>query len=220
VKIRKLKIRTSIFCGSERTQWINPALFRWFFEQTNRGFEPEVSLESGYWPVSYARNVAAQGAIDSRADWLMMVDNDVVPHQQFFEIIQAADQRGLDCVALNTHILDANCLPVSNIFPERPVDAYEDELFEQVLVVGTGCFAIRVSVFERLEKPFFRLELNPTQMARGFGEVIGEDQNFCRSLQKAGVRVCVPKEISAVHLKTCDLLLLHQSIEAKVTTAK
>ena len=61
-------------------------------------------------------------------------------------------------------------------------------LFRSMARIPTGCLLIRMSVFDKLPRPYFRFESNEES-----GDIIGEDYIFCDRARAAGFRVwCDP----------------------------
>ena len=55
----------------------------------------------------------------------------------------------------------------------------------------TGFMLIRMTVFDRLAKPYFRFGVNETS-----GEIVGEDYVFCDRVRQAGFRIWCDCELS------------------------
>lgn len=64
------------------------------------------------------------------------------------------------------------------------------------MVVGTGCMLIEMSVFSKLEKPYFKVTADEN------GEMIEpEDYYFCKKLDEAGIPVALDCDIKCYHIK-------------------
>lgn len=201
-----MKLFIAILCGRERTGWICPELAEWCFDgRTPEGVDATISLVCGYWPVDFARNVAVERARKAGADWLLMVDNDNVPHPETLARIALANDRGLDVLGFACPILtDAGLCP--NVQAGEVADAKSDAEFEEIPELGSACMAIRMSVFERLMRPYFRVGVNEEMLECGLGHAAGEDIGFCRAVRAAGFRVHMARGVGADHYKTVSLL--------------
>ena len=91
----------------------------------------------------------------------------------------------------------------------RVLDPDENGLFT-VDTIGLGCVLVHASVFDDIEKPWFRwtkdYEDHPWDL-RHIGEVSGvsEDFYFCHKLAKAGYDVHLDTSVRCVHEKGCLL---------------
>ncbi len=92
-------------------------------------------------------------------------------------------------------------------------DWKENELIE-VDATGTGCLMFDMSIFKKIEYPWFRFQKNPDT-----GATIGEDIGFCQDLKEAGYRIFVDTSIPADHLTIMAINrntnLLYRSMKAK-----
>lgn len=61
----------------------------------------------------------------------------------------------------------------------------------EVWRVGTGVMAIKLSVFDKIEKPWFPIQWSPEQ-----NNYIGEDWSFCEKLQAAGIPIYIDQAAS------------------------
>jgi hypothetical protein len=70
---------------------------------------------------------------------------------------------------------------------------------------GSGCIAIRISVFQRLTGPFFKIGIDPTKAHQGLGQAMGEDIAFCRAARNKGFRTISREENirKRITLKRC-----------------
>lgn len=131
-------------------------------------------------------------------DYLMMIDDDVVPYRNPLDLIPQMEERGIKIVGLPAPIIQYSKRPkapvmwnVMNFVPEReptpwqPINLDGTDQFLQVDAVGTGCIIIHRSVLEHpdLLAPFAR-KFNEFGVA-----VRGLDLWFCEKAQDAGFDV-------------------------------
>jgi len=206
-----MKLFIAILCEVERTGWLCPALVNWILSaNTPPSVDAEVSLVCGYWPVSHARCVAVERARAAGADWILQTDNDQAPHPETVARIAVANERGIDVLGFATPTIAEGGDIIPNVQAGDVADAKHDELFEQVPEFGAGVLAVRMSVFERLLRPYFRVGINEQLEECGVGHAVGEDLNFCRALRAAGVRLHIARSVGADHFKTVSLLSIFQ----------
>jgi hypothetical protein len=206
-----MKIIVSILCGSERTDWINPALVGWIMKgDCPDGVDAKISLAEDYWPIDFARNACVERALNGSFDWLLMIDNDMRPDDRAFKTIALANTKGLDILGF--------AYPIVTNFGLRPSvplgkveGANDDPDFEEVTAFGSGCMAIRMSVFERLSRPFFKIGICPSEEGSEFGRAIAEDIAFCMTARAKGFRTHIARGIPADHFKTISLLKVYES---------
>jgi hypothetical protein len=202
-----VRLYIAILCGIERTGWICPPLVDWIMAgKVLAGVEANVSLISGCWPVDHARNVAVELASRSGSDWILMVDNDQRPHAQTLDVIALADARGFDIVGFPYPLLAAPDVIACSVQLGEVADAKHDDEFKEVPEFGSGCMAVRMSIFERLARPYFKIGIDPEMAECGLGHAINEDLAFCRAARAAGLRTHVARGITADHFKTMSLL--------------
>jgi hypothetical protein len=204
-----VKIYIAILCGTERTGWLCPSLVDWILAgKVPAGVEAEISLVTGYWPVDHARNICVARATQNRADWLLMIDNDNVPDPQTLNAIAMADRRGHSVVGFACPFWgDFGIYP--SAFGGDVPNPMHDEFFEEILECGSPCLAIRMTVFEKLVHPYFRLSLDKNMEDLGVG-ALGEDIRFCRAARAAGFRIHLARGISVDHFKTVSLLKMFE----------
>ena len=207
-----MKIYIAILCGTERTGWLCPLLVDWLLAgKVPAGVEADVSLVSGCWPVDYARNVAVELATQNGSHWILMVDNDQRPHAKTLDVIALADARGLDIVGFPYPLLAVPDFVSCSIQLGQVADAKHDDEFKEAPEFGSGCIAIRMTVFEKLSRPYFKIGIDPDMAESGLGHAVNEDLAFCRAARAAGLRTHVARGITADHFKTMSLLKVFEN---------
>ena len=207
-----MNVAITVLSGSERWQWPNPDLAHWLLQNARPPDGVEIHIDiatANNWPVSRARNNAAQGALDVGADWCLELDNDCVPPADFIEMLQVADARGIDFLAAVSPTWRENH-QIEFVVQGLENGAVVDGLFQEVAAVGGGCIAFRTKVLTSIERPWFRIEPNDDLIHKGLGDCIGEDNQFCRALRAVGIKLFVAKNRLAGHYKTGNLLEIRE----------
>jgi hypothetical protein len=202
-----MRVLISILCGRERHHWLNPGLVKWMIHDCSFDKPPEmdveIAFEEDYWPVSHARNVAANRALRMGFDWSIQIDNDEVPPNGLLSALTMAETKKLDVLGIGTYtFVGESRIPISNIprHDSPEIGAEDDALFEEVERIGGGCLSIHRRVLEKLASPWFRLEIDPAS-----GMTCAEDFRFCSDARKAGFKIWTCRHVMAQHFKTTDL---------------
>lgn len=134
--------------------------------------------------------LAAQGY---KCEWLLFLDSDLTFPPDTLERLLA---HGKDIVGAT---YARRTPPHSNLAkPKDGMSATVNGLVE-VDALPTGCLLIRMAVFERLRRPYFRC--SALEEGETLGDVqgpatLGEDYNFCRAAKAAGFSVWMDTELS------------------------
>lgn len=149
--------------------------------------------------VAYARQQMAYTAVDNGFDYLWMIDDDMIVPPDLFELLIRHD---VDVVAP---------LAFMRFFPHKPViynvaegfdtvtkqpyyqnyvvDRYPKNQLVECDAVGFGSVLIKVSILEKLQKPWFMVMTGS-----------GEDIHFCHQAKNAGFRVFMDTSTKLAHL--------------------
>jgi len=79
----------------------------------------------------------------------------------------------------------------------QPIDDYEQGDLVEVDATGTGCILYEMSVFKKLQKPYFKFLKDPVT-----GMTIGEDIGLCQDLKSIGYKIYVDTSVEVGHLTT------------------
>lgn len=177
-------------------------------------FRFTIHVEPGKRGADYARNSIVKTFIeDSDADWLIMIDEDEVVPENFWQLCTVSDS---DIVSGLTPVWVGNMDPevmlrVNNYGVDSegrcynlPVPADDVKLPYRVPIVGTGCIAIRRRVFA--PKPH-GLGVNPFYFMHEEDRKVksGEDINFSVEANRLGFVLCVHPLIRFDHVKEVPL---------------
>lgn len=165
------------------------------------------------------RNLLVDLAIQRGADWLLQIDTDesFEPHA-LRQLMQTAEKCKADIVTgLYTNAMLApegapgGFLMVDMIFREVANGEYEnivppsDTRPFMVDAFGSGFMLTRTSVYERIEWPWFWLDMiTPTGKDRP--QIMNEDIAFCRKAREAGYQLWCDPTVEAIHYKQVSLI--------------
>ena len=157
----------------------------------------------GGYDVACARNEMARGALAAKADYLWMVDSDmVVPDEALARLlsdgvpvatgwyVRGAGDGDMTCAAKRGSTGFIASWRASELVEKRTRGV---ELLE-VKGNGLGCALVRTDVFERIARPWFRFT------DHGDGTVLGEDYWFCQRCADAGIPVYVDLRVACGHI--------------------
>lgn len=153
-------------------------------------------------PVDVNRNKIANYFMDeTEHEYLLMVDSDVLPPENVFEVLDY----GKDVISPVVFSLrEGNPYPVALVeSTDEGLRQYGGDVDSELLEVealGTGCIFISRRVFEEVERPFFSFEKNDEG-----GNYMGEDLGFCVKASEKGFQPFVATEYSCGHVSEVDL---------------
>jgi hypothetical protein len=166
--MHKQETRNKVFIGIPNTGNLRTELVYWLLQQTVEHVWLPIKR-----PIDANRNYIVNQFLKTDADWLLMVDSDVVPPVNVLEMI---NNNVPVCSAHVSTLIDGNIVPVGMI---KDGDNYlhrwehSEPGLHEVDATGTGCILIRRDVFDSLDKPYFRFIYNEE------GDLIrGEDFDF------------------------------------------
>ena len=149
--------------------------------------------------VAEARNIAVQRAREAGAAYLLFLDSDMIFPQTTLHRLLLHQKDIVGAVytkRVPSYELLGTVLPGAN----PPGD---DGLVEMERL-PTGCLLIRMAVFDRLKKPYFRFGVDEAS-----GALLGEDYAFCDMARQAGYRLwadfSLSQEIGHIGQKVCRL---------------
>jgi hypothetical protein len=178
--------------------------------------------------IDLARELTVEDALDTNPEWLLFLDSDVIPPQDVFGRLRRHNKpvvSGLyyvdgDVVHPAVWMLDENDSPSavevddSSLIYERDGSASRLEPGADGLMtvdaIGFGCVLIHASVFQEVERPWFRwtkgYDEHPWDLRHQEGTTgISEDFYFCHKLAEAGYDVHLDTSVRCAHEKGCLL---------------
>ena len=161
---------------------------------------PEVSHGPWTGSIADARNSLVAQALQDGASYLMMADTDqVYPQDALTKLLS----HKVDICGVKVH---SRWFPYAPVFYRGSVGKYQfipnEEMYSGKLVeidaTGTGCLLINMEIFDRLEPPWFKFDMNK-------GNPVGEDIYFCHKAREAGIKIYVDTSIEVGHLATMEI---------------
>ena len=183
-----------------------------------------IHAEPGKRGIDYSRNCIVKTFLEnSDADWLMMIDDDQIVPENFWQLCTVKDA---DVVSGVTPVWVANMDPeamlrVNNYGVDAQHQCYNLPMLSndikqpyRVPIVGTGCIAIRRRVFAPPphgvgQTPFYFTYLDDRKV-RG-----GEDINFSVEANRCGFVLAVHPQIRFDHVKEIPLWQVEQYYRAR-----
>lgn len=192
---------------------IYPDTFKAIYDLDKAGQEVEFEYVRGY-DCATARNKIAQKAIDLKAEYVLMVDNDVVlPKDALANLLEDAKDvclgfyahrdtdniyRGRSCVC---KMYDENGIKYFNYPLDSEYTAKELSMLKeagqfkvQIHGGGMGCALIKTDVFNRVAYPWY-----DWVNYRGRG-MLSEDLYFCEGCRKKGIPIFTDTRVACGHI--------------------
>jgi hypothetical protein len=148
-----------------------------------KNFNVRLTMPTNLKPLSYARNWCVEQFLQSEAQYLWLLDDDVAPPAYALHRLLEADK---PVVAGLVHQLKVDD---DGILKPAPMLLRRDEQGEFRVAQGAGiaridragfaCVLFQRSVFETIPKPWFE--------TRPVGEIRGTDFIFCEKMERAGI---------------------------------
>lgn len=135
--------------------------------------------------VANARNNCVTGAQSVKAAYLMFIDSDMVFPPETIDRLLAHDK---DIVGA-TYVRRGP--PFDNLGKSIDADAAKQSGLVEMTHMPTGMLLIRMSVFDKLTKPYFRYNTN-----EDLGLIDGEDMCFSRLAREAGFQIFCDLDLS------------------------
>lgn len=194
---------------------IYPDTFKSIYDLDKTGHEVLFEFVRGY-DCATARNRIAQKSLDMSADYVLMVDNDVVlPNDALRNLLDHPKKvclgfyphRGNDnlysgrtCVC---RLTDPNGkayfnYPLESEYTAEELKVFRDQNIHKVQIHGggMGCAFINTEVFRRIKYPWYDW-INYKDDHRG---MLSEDLYFCVQCRKNGILIYTDTRVSCGHL--------------------
>lgn len=146
-----------------------------------------VIATEGY-TISENRNYIVAQALKNGSSHLLFIDDDMVfPKDTLNRLLE----HNKEIVGINAH---SRCLPL--IDTVEPLEGQEiPKQFAKVKAVGGGILLINLSIFDKINRPWFSTIVHPF----GWTEM-GEDSWFCREAEKSGYDIWCDPTIEIGHI--------------------
>ena len=194
---------------------IYPDTFKSIYDLDTNGHELAFNFYRGY-DCATARNRIAQSALDMKADYVLMVDNDVVLPSD--ALVNFTDDIKEVCLGFYPHRGNDNLYNgrtcVCKLYDERgkkyfnyPLESEytadeinnlreQGEYKIQIHGGGMGCAFIHTDVFRKIKYPWYDW-VNYKDDHRG---MLSEDLYFCVACRKANIPIYADTRVSCGHL--------------------
>ena len=147
--------------------------------------------------VDVARNQIVQSFMASTASHLLMIDDDVVPSANALEKLVSDDK---DIVSGAYPGTMRPVLP-PYLRAVRNGEFVAGKGLEQVDYVGAGCLMVTRRVFLKMNRPWFKLEINHSRERL----ITPEDFYFCEAARAQGFEIWVDFDVHCEYFKTMGL---------------
>ena len=174
---------------------VEHVLYREYLLITEKRYNLTLGYTAGY-PASSTRNKIVKSFLESKADFLVMLDDDQAPTCNVLDYIP----HDLDVIGFPYPSLRINEADLIPWYPAPPSDAGLTE----VEYVGGGCVIIARRVLEAIPKPF----VDVFDADGIFSE--GEDLSFCRRVREAGFSIHCVMDHPLLHIKPAEMLRVWQ----------
>ncbi|HTS04405.1 MAG TPA: hypothetical protein VMP68_02405 [Candidatus Eisenbacteria bacterium] len=200
------KVLCLVLGSLEREGWINPNLALQLIKYAKDDrFNVEVGTVTGYRPHDTARNAAMVAARQADPDWIIQLDNDVVPSVSPLDIIANAPKDAA-VIGVSYGICGRGCVgkDVPKLYPPSAAKQVAD--YEPATELPGGVLCINSVVLRKFPcGPWFQINTKAGSEILEWGA--GEDSHFCNLVRSAGLKVYLHKS-RAGHLHTVDVSTL------------
>lgn len=216
--------KLKIYLAVPHTGNINPNLVGFIVRTlgdaiTNQKFDLTIDLHYGM-PVDSCRNDIVKQFLESSADFLLMIDSDIVPPDGTLDVLLSRSKNIICAICFSMMPLDDEHQnaekDLSAPYPvimkrakdEKGWNVNRDIKFPimEVDATGASCLLIHRSVLESIGTNWFRLGYNE----RGIVDVVGEDFDFCMKAKAKGFQIFVDTTLQCSHYKTCDIKAINK----------
>jgi GT2 family glycosyltransferase len=169
-------------------------------EHLNALTEGRYRFNEGGISVAHVRNEIVREFLDGMADVLVMIDDDVIPPGNVFEILAPLEDGFAMCGAIvltaspgTVHMPNVYTLHEKGGYTRAPMPVDAESPVHEVSAIGAGCVAIRRDVLEGMKAPF-RFKHDPDGLI-----VMGEDIAFCERVRKRGGKIAAHYGVVCEH---------------------
>jgi GT2 family glycosyltransferase len=170
---------------------------------------------SHLFPLDNARNFIVKNFLEDYFDYLVMIDNDIVPPVNTLRELVAADKDVIAPLCFTVRVDDDGLMapiPVAHRYDsEGKYRPYYGQGVEETDVITGGMMMIKRHVLEKIDRPFYF-----TYHSNGIVEY-SEDFVFSQQVQKLGLKLYTHYGLLCKHMKTLDIKSLNDLL-IKVTS--
>jgi hypothetical protein len=169
------------------------------FRNLQLGAGSGIAFEQGA-PYDVMRNRACEKALANGYQWILFLDDDVVPPADMFLKLS---QHGADVISGLYYRRNPPICPVAMVIrdgvPTWITTWNPPGSTVEVDLVGAGCLLIHRRVLERVPRPWFEWETDKPGHEGKSGSM-SEDFAFCMHAKKAGFRIFLDTSIHCEHI--------------------
>jgi hypothetical protein len=140
-------------------------------------------LFSNLKPHDNNRNFIVETFQQSKMDYLLMIDSDVIPQGNILDMVNH-DKDVVSAFIKTYKGTEIIPLAMNKVDGGYKVYATLERGLNKVDATGTGCMMIKKEVFDKLAKPYFQFQYDKEGRLTN-----GEDFNFCDKINDAGMEV-------------------------------
>lgn len=192
-------VKDKIFIGiPSREGKINSYLVNFLIQNKYYNYELFINQTQ---PVDYNRNVIVEEFLKGDSEWLFMVDDDMIPPNDLFDLVYVAEKMKIKIISPINLIRQNNRIRDNIFYWKKGKKEHENYNILKVDSCGCGCVFIHRNVFKDLEKPYFKFLLD-----KGGKLMTSENIYFTEQCRKNGIYCFVNTLYVTNHLKTIGLL--------------
>ncbi len=192
-----MKVQISILTTGSVRKELALKLIKWL-KETSHDVLIDFTEER---PISHCRNLIVKKFLESRNEWLLMIDEDVVPSKNPLNLLKY----NKDIIACPCPIFQGkivwNCYNLDNDGYWIPIHILNKKNLIEIDATGTGCILIKRKVLKNIKKPFERIF-----DAEGI-EKLGLDLSFSKKAKEKGFKIFVAPEYHCSHFKNINLVI-------------
>lgn len=180
-------------------------LATWLYRQNrDKRYHVELGVGCGF-GVDVVRNRIVAGFLVSDAEFLLMIDDDMVPPENLLEM----SEHDCDIVGSLYYAWEKGSGPFVAAYYQKESGQYwrpglgevEHSGLHEVALVGSGCLLIHRRVLQELPQPWFQFEISDD----GQKVLTPEDFLFCQRATQHGFKVFLDTDRICGHIKRVDL---------------
>jgi GT2 family glycosyltransferase len=194
-----------VLCGRERDHWINPLLMKRVVQCIHDGIQAHrpvaIDLQYGTSPVELARNAVVKNFLQTSGSWLIQIDNDTIPPENFLTLVDAAEAEGKRVFGIPTPAISNDGL-AWNVGMKMKGDDLRCNLFNSLPkgwnrcdYLGGAFLAVHRCVLEAIKGDWFNR--TPTK---------SEDFAFSERARNAGFSIWFHGDSQCDHIHSASLL--------------
>jgi len=155
-------------------------------------------------PNAHARNLTVKRFLESDNEYLLQIDNDVVPPKNPLNLVSLMKEQNIDILSCPVWIYQHKLILNIYKYDENkeyliPVDAKKHSGLIEIDATGTGVLICSRRALECIKKPFERIY-------DGYGiAVLGLDLAFSQKAKTANLKIYSHLEYLSKHYKTINL---------------